>query len=692
MIRHTSDKIYSVLKNEFGFDSFLPGQKKVLRDIFQGKHVVAIMPTGGGKSLLYQLPSLLFPGVTVVISPLISLMKDQVDGLIYKGIKSTFINSSLSPEEKVYRTDRLREGYWDIIYIAPERIRDRSFMALLKNSDVSLLAVDEAHCISQWGHDFRPDYLALADLRKVLNNPLTVALTATATRKVRDDIAHHLELDAWTDHVEGFDRENLFFRVTETGGYNEKYEEILRCLKQMKGSGIIYSATRKHTEEVCDTLRSQGVAVIAYHGGLGDNERKSAQDLFMNGEVRVVSATNAFGMGIDKQDIRFVIHFDIPGSLEAYYQEVGRAGRDGNISLCHLLFSYADVRIQEFFIRESNPSSEAVRQAWSSVEERPTGALVPDMQYLSGTESGIAKSSILNMFDKSGFTEKIDAATRRIVRMEGYKENMNRLIKSGAEKYRYDTAKLKKMVSYAYNRGCRRNWILDYFGDSSEHAGCRACDNYISADRSEAIDGKQLATVRDILKAVKSLNGRFGRKKTAQFIKGSRASWITDRGYSLMDTYGVCAELQVQQIEKMLESLTEAGCLRVFITDEGYPLVEITGHGRKVLEGTAECRMEFPENSTQTKISQQKKENMAHTADFSHGLFELLRIERTRIASERNVPPYVVFHDSALEQMASLQPASSEEFLEVKGVGERKLKQYGTRFLKIIGEWQETKQ
>jgi len=688
-MKFSSEKIYSVLKSGFGFDSFLPGQKQVLRDIFEKKHVVAVMPTGGGKSLLYQLPSLLFPGVTVVISPLISLMKDQVDGLVKKGIKSTFINSSLGLEEKVRRTDGLKQGYWDILYIAPERIRDASFMGVLKRADVSFLAVDEAHCISQWGHDFRPDYLAISDMRKALGSPLTIALTATATREVRNDIAVHLELGEWADHVEGFDRENLFFRVTEIRSEIDKYTEIERCLDQMKGSGIIYSATRKHTEAVTGILRSKGISAVTYHGGLKDEERKNAQDMFMKSRVRVVSATNAFGMGIDKRDIRFVVHFDIPGSIEAYYQEVGRAGRDGNISLCHLLFSQADVRIQEFFIRESNPPSHTVRAAWGMMEEYSNGTIISNDAGLPMADSAIAQNSILNMFTKSGFAEKMKAGSLRIIRAEGYGDNMDALIKNSAEKYERDTLKLKKMVAYAYSRACRRDWILDYFGDSRKHSGCSACDNCLRTESSaETVSGEDLETVRNILKAVKSLNGRFGAKKTAQFIKGSRAGWITERQYQYMDTYGICSKLQLKQVQKILDALTEAGCLKKFITQQGYPLLKITESGREVLKGETECRMAFPEFMPKKQPGGSKR-NAGKTGNFSHDLFEELKLERTQIAYEKHIPPYRVFHDAALREMASFRPSNPEEFLDIKGVGKKKLDTYGGRFLEIINTWTE---
>ncbi|MFC1582645.1 RecQ family ATP-dependent DNA helicase, partial [Planctomycetota bacterium] len=331
-------KPIDVLKRIFGFETFRKGQETIVNDVLAGRNVVVIMPTGGGKSLLYQLPAVMLPGVTLVVSPLISLMKDQVDSLQALDIPATFINSSLTPAEQSSRMAGMRQGEWKLVYIAPERMRSGRFMEALNGIEISLLAVDEAHCISQWGHDFRPDYLNIAVLRRHLDNPVTAALTATATAEVRADIAAHLELESWEDHLAGFDRENLFFRVTDTRTRDDKFKAIRNAIDQLKGPGIIYAATRKNVELIANTLRMDGIPALTYHGGMDNESRSVAQNRFMEDDVALVAATNAFGMGVDKPDIRFVVHFDIPGTLEAYYQEVGRAGRDGKEALCHLLF------------------------------------------------------------------------------------------------------------------------------------------------------------------------------------------------------------------------------------------------------------------------------------------------------------------------------------------------------------------
>ena len=409
----TSEPLESHLA-QFGLSTFRPGQREVIEAVVAGQDCLCIMPTGGGKSLCYQLPSIARAGTTLVVSPLIALMKDQVDGLTARGFRATFINSSLGLDESRMRLDEMAAGNYDLVYIAPERLRNKSFQEAVEATQIQLLAVDEAHCISEWGHDFRPDYARLGQLRERLGNPQTIALTATATPVVRKDIVDLLKLREPQVFITGFGRPNLHFEVRSLWSKSTKLKELVEFLEATPGAGIIYGATRKRCEEIAEELTSMKLKrkVKAYHAGLEPDRRRLVQEEFMSGQVPVIVATNAFGMGIDKADLRFVVHFDIPGSLEAYYQEAGRAGRDGDDSHCLLLFNERDRELQEWFIENSYPPRETIELVYNflrKLDVDPIQLTQQEVKERLGLDtSGEGVAACEKILEKAGVLERLD--------------------------------------------------------------------------------------------------------------------------------------------------------------------------------------------------------------------------------------------------------------------------------------------
>ncbi|MEJ2543593.1 MAG: RecQ family ATP-dependent DNA helicase [Calditrichaceae bacterium] len=465
----------------FGYKQFRGRQKEAIEAILQNKHVMTIMPTGSGKSIIYQLPALLLSDLTMVISPLIALMKDQVDVLRRKQIDATFVNSSLKKSERAKRYQAIGEGKYKILYVTPERFRKKEFLEIIARRKISLLAVDEAHCISEWGHDFRPDYTRLIEIRQMLNNPVTIALTATATPEVQKDIISQLGLKEDEVHQihEGIDRPNLFLQLRSLWGEDEKLQAILKLLNQHKGSGIIYFVLIKDLSNMSDLLQRKGIKHLVYHGDLDAAQRKSRQNQFMNNDNQLVLATNAFGMGIDKENIRFVIHAQIPGSLEAYYQEIGRAGRDGKDSICTLLYDEMDLNIQMEFMKWNNPNAEFYYRAYQ--------LLKGDMERINGEGLEYLKEQLTYKNRRDYRTETVLGILDRWGVTEGNIEKKNLQIVTDLPdelsdqeyldvKLKNEQQKLYKMMMYAKLNTCRKSFIHEYFG--LEHTDkCMACDN-----------------------------------------------------------------------------------------------------------------------------------------------------------------------------------------------------------------------
>ena len=412
------ERAREALQKHFGFSGFLEGQAEVIDSVLAGENAVVVMPTGGGKSLCYQLPAMMLDGVTLVVSPLIALMKDQVDALAARDIPTTFINSSLGYAETNKRLSEIRRGVHALVYVAPERFRSVAFMEAIAGVKVRLFAVDEAHCISHWGHDFRPDYLRLKEAVERLGHPQIIALTATATQKVRADISEQLGLTNPRFLVAGFDRPNLALRVIHVSTEKEKLETLKRVMTTPAGTGIVYAATRKSVEQITAKLKMAGLSVEPYHGGMGETERTRAQDSFMKGRVQAIVATNAFGMGIDKRDIRFVVHYHLPGSIEAYYQEVGRAGRDGLPADCLLLFNYADTRTQQFFIEGNHPPPELIRRVYHEIASFGQEKIEMSARELAqrlGEKNDMSIYSALVVLEKAGHIERGRATDKNII-------------------------------------------------------------------------------------------------------------------------------------------------------------------------------------------------------------------------------------------------------------------------------------
>ncbi len=475
------------MRETFGFSRFLPGQEAAIRAILEGHDALVVMPTGGGKSMCFQLPALVRDGLTVVVSPLIALMKDQVDALVARGVKAAAINSTLSEAEMSARLAAMARGDYRLVYIAPERFRSDRFIRALAPVRIGLFALDEAHCISQWGHDFRPDYLRIRDALATIGRPQVVALTATATTDVRGDISAQLGLGAGGRaaprvFVSGFARPNLRLGVRRVGGRDDKMAFIADAITRL-GAGIVYCATRKNVERVAGEL---GADVIAYHGGMSDADRKAAQERFAKAAKPVVVATNAFGMGIDRPDIRFVIHHDIPGSLEAYYQEAGRAGRDGAPAFCDLMFNYADVRTQEFFLDGANPSPDTIRGTYAIIAAKcarsPAELASKDIAArMPDKVNDMAVSTAVVILERAGVIRRSYEADSRtatfdVTRPAVMAKDLPIDFAALARKRQRDEQRLARMVAYTGPARCRHRFILDYFGDTTSDPACTACD------------------------------------------------------------------------------------------------------------------------------------------------------------------------------------------------------------------------
>ena len=694
----------AALQQYFGFREFLEGQEAVIGNILSGRDSMVIMPTGGGKSLCYQLPAMVMDGVTVVVSPLIALMKDQVDALLNRGIPATLINSSISMSEQMERINGLRQGDYKLVYVAPERFRSRVFINALRTVDIALFAIDEAHCLSQWGHDFRPDYLRLHEALEPLGRPQVVALTATATADVRSDILKHLDLRDPYVSVSGFARPNLSLNVTQTKRHEEKYERIKRIVSAHK-TGIVYCATRKRVEEVIALLEEWGIDAIAYHGGMDEKGRERAQNLFISKEKDVAVATNAFGMGIDRSDVRFVIHFDVPGSVEAYYQEAGRAGRDGEPGYCVLLFNFADTKTQEFFIDGSNPTFEVIRDVYQSLlnsadAQYEVQSSIEDIADRAGLKNDMCVSAALGHLARAGYIERFDIPGKRIrgtrlLQPNSLARDLKIDRKALEEKARRDRAKLKAIIDFCYADKCRQELILEYFGeaDPTPCGTCDACRNQGTAPPREGT-AEEVTIMRQALSGVARMSrrlpdgrweGRFGKGRVIAMLTGSRSREVLDAKLDQLTTYGLLKPMGGSGLVQLFQELEKNGLVQV--SGGEYPLLTLTTKGNDVMRTGSGPRMRWPalnQKASPHKPGTVVAEVAAQELGFDEVLFDKLKRLRLALSQSEGKPAYAVFSNQTLEFFTRLKPTTIDAAKKIRGVGEVKASTYLPEFIRLI--------
>ncbi|HEU4615620.1 MAG TPA: ATP-dependent DNA helicase RecQ [Kofleriaceae bacterium] len=606
----------------FGHASLRPGQADVIADIFAGRPTISVMPTGAGKSLCYQLPAVVLGergGVTLVVSPLIALMKDQVDALRGRGIPAVALTSASAADEQREIIDGIRAGAFTLVYVAPERFRSPRFVEALRASAgrIALVAIDEAHCISEWGHDFRPDYRRLGQVIADLKPPRLAAFTATATPEVRKDIAHQLGIEGARLHVRGFDRPNLHYAVHKAGGSADKIDQLAELVRMRDGGvALVYAATRKNAEAYSQALRKAGMLSRVYHAGLEDQVREKAQDVFMAGKLDVIVATNAFGMGVDKSDIRLVVHADIPRSPEAYYQEAGRGGRDGKPTRCVLLFNHGDIRLQEFLIDASFPSPELLRGMWKLLKEQPSLGLLGRgddelearlKQHLPDAPSNAALGSAIRILERHGMLARDDERLAASRPAPGQFPPFD--VESLQRRADIERKKLRTMVEYAYHPRCRRQFVLEYFGDedwSDRGKRCGACDNCeaVAHGKQTGLSPAECEAVRALLLLIGSLGGRFGRTRIAAIANGSD----DDPRFDEMPERGCLRGWSAQQIMDLVRALEGAGLVEASRGE--YPTISATRRGDLVAIGKLdpnELGLQMPTVTRRSRVRKRKR-------------------------------------------------------------------------------------
>ena len=604
---NSRDRALQLLQTYFGYTSFRPAQEAPVESLLKNEDVVAIMPTGAGKSICFQIPALCKSGLTVVFSPLISLMKDQVDGLVDQNIPAALINSTLTQTEFNKTMYDVRSGNIKLLYIAPERLGSNFFCNVLRSMPISQVIVDEAHCISQWGHDFRPSYRLIGDwLASLPKRPVVGAFTATATKAVENDIKTLLGLDHANVYVTGFDRPNLSFSVVRTPKRMDYVVDYVR--RHSHENGIIYCSTRKDVERVYDNLTRAGIQTGYYHAGLSDEMRKDMQNKYAFDQLQVMVATNAFGMGIDKSNVRYVLHYQMPRNMESYYQEAGRAGRDGAPAECILLYSGQDVRVHKYLIEQ--------------------GHLEPQREQV-------------------------------------------------------ELRKLQSMIDYCFCSTCLRKYMLAYFGEIVPWLECSNCSSCNT--KGERVNVTKEA--KAIFRAIIATEERYGASMISSIVRGERTDRITRAGLDALSVFGYLSGVGDKEIKGLIQQFVASGYLRSSMGK--YPVLSVTAGAEEVLAGhkeVEEIRQEVIVPSRKTKKSASISRSEVPRSG-SGGLFEHLRQHRKQLASQLGVPPYIIFPDTVLIDLANIRPKTLGEFGNIKGVGEAKLKKYGLSFLEAISQY-----
>lgn len=605
------DNAKLALKRFFGYDHFRPLQAEIIKTIFAGKDALVLMPTGGGKSVCFQIPAVTMPGTCIVVSPLISLMKDQVEGLRTNGISAAFINSAIDSREQLQVEEAFYSGQLNLLYVSPEKLVSGNFVSILKRGKINLFAIDEAHCISAWGHDFRPEYTQLGMLKQQFPHVPIVALTATADKLTRKDIVDQLKLEEPEIFIASFDRPNLSLEVRPGLQRLQQIEDFVR--KHPQQAGIIYTLSRKATEDIADKLKQKGFKAEAYHAGLSPDRRSKIQDLFINDNLQIVCATVAFGMGIDKSNVRWVIHYNLPKNLEGYYQEIGRAGRDGAKSDTLLFYSFADVSMLRDIIQ-------------------------------NGENAG---------------------------------QNEIQLVK------------LERMRQYAESLACRRRILLAYFGENQSE-NCGNCD--ICRNPPQSIDGTVIA--QKALSAVYRLQEKVPMGMLIDVLRGSGRREIQQLGYDTIKTYGAGRDLSQWDWQHYLIQLINLGYLEVAY--DAANVLRMTTASQEVLFKNRSVELirptSYKERQEEEKASAKTKtQTQVKRERLRDELFEHLRQIRKEIAQKEGIPPYLIFSDATLEEMAYHKPHTEDAMLAVSGVGEKKLVQYGYRFIKAIRNFEKNK-
>ena len=604
---NSCERALQLLQTYFGYTSFRPAQEAPVESLLKNEDVVAIMPTGAGKSICFQIPALCKSGLTVVFSPLISLMKDQVDGLVDQNIPAALINSTLTQTEFNKTMYDVRSGNIKLLYIAPERLGSNFFCNVLRSMPISQVIVDEAHCISQWGHDFRPSYRLIGDwLASLPKRPVVGAFTATATKAVENDIKNLLGLNHANVYVTGFDRPNLSFSVVRTPKRMDYVVDYVR--RHSHENGIIYCSTRKDVERVYDNLTRAGIQTGYYHAGLSDEMRKDMQNKYAFDQLQVMVATNAFGMGIDKSNVRYVLHYQMPRNMESYYQEAGRAGRDGVPAECILLYSGQDVRVHKYLIEQ--------------------GHLEPQREQV-------------------------------------------------------ELRKLQSMIDYCFCSTCLRKYMLAYFGEIVPWLECSNCSSCNT--KGERVNVTKEA--KAIFRAIIATEERYGASMISSIVRGERTDRITRAGLDALSVFGYLSDVGDKEIKGLIQQFVASGYLRSSMGK--YPVLSVTAGAEEVLAGhkeVEEIRQEVIVPSRKTKKSASISRSEVPRSG-SGGLFEHLRQHRKQLASQLSVPPYIIFPDTVLIDLANIRPKTLGEFGNIKGVGEAKLKKYGLSFLEAISQY-----